>query len=101
MRPLHEQSVAELSDLIAGGAVSPVEIAESCLERIAACNAKLNAVVTLQAEQAMAEARVAEAEITRGARRGALIGPVGYAPPPARSFGPISCPMRTPRSWLA
>jgi aspartyl-tRNA(Asn)/glutamyl-tRNA(Gln) amidotransferase subunit A len=79
MRPLHEQSVAELSDLIAGGAVSPVEIAESCLERIAACNAKLNAVVTLQAEQAMAEARVAEAEITRGARRGALHGiPVAH-----------------------
>jgi aspartyl-tRNA(Asn)/glutamyl-tRNA(Gln) amidotransferase subunit A len=79
MRPLHEQSVAELSDLIAGGAVSPVEIAESCLERIAVCNAKLNAVVTLQAEQAMAEARAAEAEIARGARRGALHGiPVAH-----------------------
>jgi aspartyl-tRNA(Asn)/glutamyl-tRNA(Gln) amidotransferase subunit A len=79
MRPLHEHSVSELSDLIAHGAVSPVEVAKSCLDRIEACNAKLNAVVTLQTDEAIAEARCAEAEITRGARRGALHGiPVAH-----------------------
>jgi aspartyl-tRNA(Asn)/glutamyl-tRNA(Gln) amidotransferase subunit A len=79
MQPLHEQSVAELSRLIERRAVSPVEIATSCLDRIEACNAKVNAVVTLQAEQALAEAHAAEAEIGRGDRRSDLHGiPVAH-----------------------
>lgn len=79
MQPLHEQSVAELSRLIGRRAVSPVEVAKSCLDRIESCNAKVNAVVTLQAEQALVEARAAEAEIARGDRRGDLHGiPVAH-----------------------
>jgi Asp-tRNA(Asn)/Glu-tRNA(Gln) amidotransferase A subunit family amidase len=106
MQPLHEQSVAELSRLIERRAVSPVEIATSCLDRIEACNAKVNAVVTLQAEQALAEAHAAEAEIGRGDRRSDLHGiPVAHKdlyghgscePPLVLDFGQILCRMRTP-----
>ena len=79
MPGLHERSVAELSELIASHAVSPVEITKACLDRIAACNAAVNAFVTLQPEVALEEARAAESEIIRGQRRGPLHGiPVAH-----------------------
>jgi aspartyl-tRNA(Asn)/glutamyl-tRNA(Gln) amidotransferase subunit A len=79
MREIHERSLAELSDLIERRAVSPVEITKACIDRIEACNPSVNAVVTLQADVALEEARAAEAEILRGRRRGPLHGiPVAH-----------------------
>jgi aspartyl-tRNA(Asn)/glutamyl-tRNA(Gln) amidotransferase subunit A len=74
MSALHQCSVAELSDLIGQREVSPVEVVDACLDRIAAVNGPVNAVVTLQPEVAIAEARAAEAEITHDRRRGPLHG---------------------------
>jgi aspartyl-tRNA(Asn)/glutamyl-tRNA(Gln) amidotransferase subunit A len=54
--------------------LSPVEVTERVLARIAALDARFNAFVTVLAERAMDEAREAEGEILAGAYRGPLHG---------------------------
>jgi len=54
--------------------VSPVELTQECLARIEKLNLVLNAFITITADSAMAEARRAETEITRGEWRGPLHG---------------------------
>ena len=51
-----------------------MEIARAYLERIERLNPALNAFITVTAESALAEARVAEAEILRGEWRGPMHG---------------------------
>jgi aspartyl-tRNA(Asn)/glutamyl-tRNA(Gln) amidotransferase subunit A len=67
-------TISELSQLVRRREVSPVEITRSCLERIERRNPALNAFITVTAESALAEARVAETEIGRGEWRGPLHG---------------------------
>jgi aspartyl-tRNA(Asn)/glutamyl-tRNA(Gln) amidotransferase subunit A len=67
-------TISELSQQVRGKEISPVEITRTCLNRIEELNASLNAFITVTAESAMAEARAAEAEITRGEWRGPLHG---------------------------
>ena len=58
--------------------LSPVELMQALLDRIAALDPKLNAFIRLDAEAAMAAARAAEAELGAGRVRGPLHGvPVG------------------------
>ncbi|MEQ9575632.1 MAG: amidase [Rhodospirillales bacterium] len=58
--------------------LSPVELVESCLKRIAAVNGTVNAFVALDEERALAQAREIEAEIAQGRDPGPLAGlPVG------------------------
>src|ERR1700732_4214612 len=58
--------------------VSPVEVVNSCLKRIEQLNPKLNAFITVLADQALEQARVAEAEIKAAKWRGPLHGiPLG------------------------
>lgn len=66
--------VRELAAGIRAGRLSPVELAESYLARLEAIGPQLNAVVTVLREQALAEARQAEAEIGAGRYRGPLHG---------------------------
>ena len=54
--------------------VSPVALAEESLRRLETLGRKLNAVVTLAGDDALAAAREAEAEIRRGKYRGPLHG---------------------------
>lgn len=68
----------ELSTRIRARGISPVEATEATLERIERLNPKLNAFITVTAEQALADARAAEREIASGRYRGSLHGvPVG------------------------
>jgi aspartyl-tRNA(Asn)/glutamyl-tRNA(Gln) amidotransferase subunit A len=67
-------SIAEVSERLRRGELSPVEITRDCLERIEKLNPALNAFITVMTESALAEARRAEAEILRGEWRGALHG---------------------------
>jgi aspartyl-tRNA(Asn)/glutamyl-tRNA(Gln) amidotransferase subunit A len=67
-------SVEELAPLIRDGQVSPVEVTQAHLDRIAATEPKLNAFITLTAEQALADAAEAETEIRDGRYRGPLHG---------------------------
>lgn len=51
----------ELARLVAARELSPVELLDSCLERIERLDGQLNSVVTLDADRARATARAAEA----------------------------------------
>jgi aspartyl-tRNA(Asn)/glutamyl-tRNA(Gln) amidotransferase subunit A len=58
--------------------LSPVELTRQCLSRIERLNPVLNAFITITANQALEQARHAEAEIAAGNYRGPLHGiPVG------------------------
>jgi aspartyl-tRNA(Asn)/glutamyl-tRNA(Gln) amidotransferase subunit A len=67
-------SLSDASDLLQARKVSPVELTNACLARIARLNPQLNAFITVTSEQALADARAAEADIARGRRRGPLHG---------------------------
>ena len=56
---------AELAGLIRRKKVSPLEVVRAALDRIAKINPKLNAFVTLTAEEALREARAAERALMR------------------------------------
>src|SRR5258708_35415110 len=68
------ETIAELARRLRLKEVSPVELTRACLERIEKLNPALNAFITVTAESALAEARAAEIEITRGDWRGPLHG---------------------------
>ena len=75
---LTSKSARELAALIKARAVSPVEVLDAHLASIEHLNPKLNAIVTLAAEQALASARVAEAKVVRNDPIGPLHGlPIG------------------------
>jgi aspartyl-tRNA(Asn)/glutamyl-tRNA(Gln) amidotransferase subunit A len=61
-------TIEELSALLAKRKVSPVEMTEEFLRRIARYNSQLNAYLTVTAEHALAAARRAEKELSRGRR---------------------------------
>jgi aspartyl-tRNA(Asn)/glutamyl-tRNA(Gln) amidotransferase subunit A len=63
-----------LSSRIRARKLSPVELAEACLDRIARHSPRLNAFETVTADQALMLARLAEGEIQRGRWRGPLHG---------------------------
>jgi aspartyl-tRNA(Asn)/glutamyl-tRNA(Gln) amidotransferase subunit A len=67
-------TISELAPCLRRKEVSPVEIAQECLERIERLNPTLSAFITVTADSVLAEARKAEAEILRGEWRGPLHG---------------------------
>lgn len=67
-------TLAELSERIRGGHVSPLRVAEDCLRRIDRLNPTLNAFITVTAELAQDQARQAATEIASGRWRGPLHG---------------------------
>jgi amidase len=69
-----DKTAVELMQLLNSRALSPVELLDACLARIAAVNPAVNAVVTLDEPGARAAASHAEAEIMRGEDRGPLHG---------------------------
>ncbi len=76
--PLCFLTIAQASALIEARELSPVELTQAYLERIAALDDLLDAFVTKTADKALKQARLAEAAITRGERRGPLHG-IPYA----------------------
>jgi aspartyl-tRNA(Asn)/glutamyl-tRNA(Gln) amidotransferase subunit A len=72
------EDIATVHKRIRDQKTSPVEIVESCLWRIKTLDPKLNAFITVLWDQALEQARVAEAEIKASKWRGPLHGiPVG------------------------
>ena len=63
----------QLAELIRTRQVSPVEVVQAHLDRIATVNPKINAIVTL-ADDALAAARTAEAAVQAGGELGPLHG---------------------------
>ena len=71
-------TIAEASALISKRELSPVELVQSRLERIKRLDGKLNSFIRVLSEEALAAARLAEAEIVAGRWRGPLHGiPIG------------------------
>jgi aspartyl-tRNA(Asn)/glutamyl-tRNA(Gln) amidotransferase subunit A len=66
--------IAEAAALIARRALSPVELTRAVLDRIERLDGGLHAHITVLADQAMAAARAAEAEIAAKGPRGPLHG---------------------------
>lgn len=72
------RTIAEVSELVRTGQVSPVELVRECLLKIDELNPKLNAFITVTADSAPQDAKQAEAEIRSGRWRGPLHGiPIG------------------------
>jgi aspartyl-tRNA(Asn)/glutamyl-tRNA(Gln) amidotransferase subunit A len=63
---LENSSLRELSDALAAGQLSSVELTQRFLDRIAAANPGLNAFVTVDPERSLAQARAADARRARG-----------------------------------
>ncbi|MEW6387796.1 MAG: Asp-tRNA(Asn)/Glu-tRNA(Gln) amidotransferase subunit GatA [Thermodesulfobacteriota bacterium] len=59
-------SISQLAPLLSSGQVSPVEVTEELLSRIAARDNELNAYITVAAKEALAQAREAETRLRRG-----------------------------------
>lgn len=71
-------SAVELRRLIGARQVSPVELLQACMDRIAAVNPYINAVTATDYERAGAAARAAEQAVMRGEPLGLLHGlPLG------------------------
>jgi aspartyl-tRNA(Asn)/glutamyl-tRNA(Gln) amidotransferase subunit A len=71
-------TIRELCRGIRDRSISPVELTHECLDRINALNPALNAYITVTAESALEQARIAEREIYRGNYLGCLHGiPIG------------------------
>ena len=71
---LHYLSMAEASRLIAAKELSPVELTRAYLERIDVLNAQLHAYITVTADLAMHQARVAEKDILSQGPRSPMHG---------------------------
>ena len=67
-------SITEAAERIRSRDLSPLELTEACLARIATVDGKLNAFITLTAEDALASAKTARDEIARGQYSGPLHG---------------------------
>src|ERR1700681_4192508 len=71
-------TIAEAARLIEKKELSPVELVDSRLDRIARLDGKLNSFIRVLGDKARADARAAEAEIAAGKYRGPLHGiPIG------------------------
>ena len=70
---LFYQDATELATLIRTKEVSPVEVMQAHLDRIAAVDPKVNAIVTI-ADSALANAKAAEADVLAGRALGPLHG---------------------------
>ena len=67
-------TISEASHLLRSRKISPVELTKVCLDRIERFNPRLNAVITVTADSARAQAQEAESEIRKGHWRGPLHG---------------------------
>jgi aspartyl-tRNA(Asn)/glutamyl-tRNA(Gln) amidotransferase subunit A len=71
-------TIAEAGRRIASRELSPVELTRAYLERIERLNPRINAYITVTAEQALSQARELEVELAKGRSRGPLHGiPIG------------------------
>lgn len=73
-KALHYLRLTDVARLLKGREISPVELTQVMLDRIATLNGRLHAYETVTADRALAAARDAEREIQAGRYRGALHG---------------------------
>ncbi|MCH8745853.1 MAG: Asp-tRNA(Asn)/Glu-tRNA(Gln) amidotransferase subunit GatA [Chloroflexi bacterium] len=71
---LHYLTISQAGALLQRQELSPVELTRAFLDRIEATNDQLHSFITILSEQALADARVAEAEILQGQYKGPMHG---------------------------
>ena len=71
---LYHLTIREASELLKSGQLSPVELTQSFLDRIEDTDDRLHSFIIVLKEQALDDARLAEAEIRRGDYKGPLHG---------------------------
>ncbi|MSP98581.1 MAG: amidase [Betaproteobacteria bacterium] len=71
---LNDLTIAHAADLLRTRKISPVELTEALLNRIARLDTHVQAFITVAPEVALAQARAAEAEISAGRYRGPMHG---------------------------
>lgn len=71
---IHFATIGQLAPRVRSGEISPVDLAEAQLARIAALNPRLRAYATVTADLALQQARRAESEIAAGRYLGELHG---------------------------
>jgi amidase len=71
---LHYLDLLEVSRRIGAREISPVEVTEAMLQRISQLDQSLKSYVRVTADTALAQARVAEADLAKGRSRGPLHG---------------------------
>jgi amidase len=82
------------------GDLSPVELTRHLLDRIARLDPRFHSYVTVLDEQAMAQARAAEADLLRGRSRGPLHGiPVAVKDLCCTTKSPTTCGAQMFRDW--
>src|SRR5688572_2291743 len=67
-------TIAEVAPKVAAGKITSEKLTENCLKTIADLNPKLNAFITVTADEALTQARQADKEIAGGRRLGPLHG---------------------------
>jgi len=67
-------SIAEIGSRLRDGTISPVALAEECLQRIEELDPTLNAFITVTRAHALEQAERAASEIAAGCWRGPLHG---------------------------
>jgi aspartyl-tRNA(Asn)/glutamyl-tRNA(Gln) amidotransferase subunit A len=97
-----ELTLSELAAAIAARKMSALEATDACLERIGRLNGRLRAFITVDADGARARARVCDADLAAGRRRGPLHGvPLAYKDLCHVRGLPTSCGTRTPEYFTS
>lgn len=74
MTELCDLTATSARRMIANKSISPVELLKSCLKRIDDVNPTLNAIITIESERALTEAKAAEQAVMDGKTLGILHG---------------------------
>ncbi len=74
MKPLHEMTACELLDAQKSGALSARDIVRASLDRIAGLDPSIKALLSVRAEEALAQAQSIDAARAKGEPLGALAG---------------------------
>src|ERR1700748_97692 len=72
--PIYYQEASTLAEMIRNKEVTSVEVVQAHLDRVAAINLQIKAVVTLMGEQALKDAVAADKAVTAGGKLGPLHG---------------------------
>lgn len=97
---LAHATIAEVADRLRRRELSPVDVTQLTLDRIERLNPTINAYYTVFAEQALEQARRAEAEIAAGSYRGPLHG-VPIAIKDIYETGPTTCGSKSLDGYVA
>ena len=95
-------SLSEVAQAIAQKRLSSREVMQSCLERIAQWQPRLNAFMALEAEEALAAADKADAALAKGTSHGALHGvPLAHKDMYYDAGKVVTCGSRIRRDFVA